>query len=209
MAAKIEVLDNKGKKVSDINVAEETFGYKVNEATVHQVVVAYLNGLRQGTASTKTRGEVSGGGAKPWRQKGTGRARAGSNRSPIWRHGGITHGPQPRDFATKVPKKMKYAALKGALAEKMRDGQVRVIDELKWETPSTKAAVELLQALGAEGKVLAVFMDKGDAYIKSFRNLPQVKVVSAGQLTTYDVLNCDDMIMTKDVFDIVAKERLS
>lgn len=209
MATSINVLDNKGKKVSDIAIAEEVMTYTVNEATVHQVVVAYLNGLRQGTASTKTRGEVSGGGAKPWRQKGTGRARAGSNRSPIWRHGGITHGPQPRDFATKVPKKMKYAALKGSLAEKMRDEQVKVVDGLSWETPSTKAAVELLGALKAEGKVLAVVLDESDAVIKSFRNLPQVKIVSAGQLTTYDVLNCDDLITTKDIFEIMVKERLA
>ena len=209
MAATIEVLDNNGKKVSDIDIAADVMAYKVNQATVHQVVVAYLNGLRQGTASTKTRGEVSGGGAKPWRQKGTGRARAGSNRSPIWRHGGITHGPQPRDFATKVPKKMKYAALKGALAEKMRDGQVKVVDNLPWKTPSTKAAVELLAAVGAEGKVLAVMMDERDEVVKSFRNLPQVEIVSAGQLTTYDVLNCDDIVTTREIFDIMVKERLA
>ncbi len=209
MAATINVLDIKGKKVSDIAIAEEIMAYKVNQATVHQVVVAYLNGLRQGTASTKTRGEVSGGGAKPWRQKGTGRARAGSNRSPIWRHGGITHGPQPRDFATKVPKKMKYAALKGSLTEKMRDDQVKVVDKLPWKAPSTKAAVELLSALNAEGKVLAVVMDERDEVIKSFQNLPQVKIVSAGQLTTYDVLNCDDVVTTEEIFNIMVKERLA
>jgi large subunit ribosomal protein L4 len=208
MADKIKVLDQKGKAVSEVTVGD-AIKFEVNPATVHQVVVAYQAGLRQGTASTKTRGEVSGGGAKPWRQKGTGRARAGSNRSPIWRHGGITHGPQPRDFAVKVPKKMKYAALKGALAEKLRDDQVKIVDSLAWEKPSTKAAVALLAAVGAEGKVLAIVRDENENVIKSFQNLPHVKVASAGQLTTYDVLNCDDIVTTKGVFEIVAKERLA
>lgn len=183
--------------------------YEANPALVHQVVNAYLAGLRQGSASTKTRGEVSGGGVKPWRQKGTGRARAGSIRSPIWRHGGIVHGPKPRDFSQKVPKKMKYAALKGALADKLRDGSFKVVEEMAWEKPSTKAAVELLAALRAEGKVLAVVQDERDAIMKSFRNLPHVKVVSAGQLTTYDVLNADDIVTTKSVFELMAKERLA
>lgn len=208
MADKIKVLDTKGKAVSEVTVGD-AIKFQVNQATVHQVVVAYQSGLRQGTASTKTRGEVSGGGAKPWRQKGTGRARAGSNRSPIWRHGGITHGPQPRDFSVKVPKKMKYAALKGALAEKLRDDQVKIVDQISWDKPSTKAAVELLAALGAQGKVLAIVKDESDNVIKSFQNLPHVKIASAGQLTTYDVLNCDDIVTTKSVFEIVAKERLA
>lgn len=208
MADKIKVLDTKGKAVSEVAVGD-AINFQVNQATVHQVVVAYQSGLRQGTASTKTRGEVSGGGAKPWRQKGTGRARAGSNRSPIWRHGGITHGPHPRDFSVKVPKKMKYAALKGALAEKLRDDQVKIVDQISWDKPSTKAAVALLAAVGAQGKVLAIVRDENENVIKSFQNLPYVKVASAGQLTTYDVLNCDDIVTTKSVFEIVAKERLA
>jgi large subunit ribosomal protein L4 len=209
MGKSITVHDKTGKKVSEIAVSDDAMKYEAKPALVHQVVNAYLAGLRQGSANTKTRGEVSGGGAKPWRQKGTGRARAGSNRSPIWRHGGVVHGPKPRDFEQKVPKKMKYAALKGALADKLREGSFKVIEEIGWEKPSTKAAVELLAALNAEGKVLAVVQDEQDAVMKSFRNLPHVKVVSAGQLTTYDVLNADEIVTTKSVFELVAKERLA
>lgn len=209
MAQSINVHDLKGKKVSEVAVTDKITAYEVGEGTVHQVVTAYLSGLRQGTASTKTRGDVSGGGAKPWRQKGTGRARAGSNRSPIWRHGGIAHGPHPRDFSVKVPKKMKYAALKGAFCEKLREDRVKVVDAIDWSEPSTKAAIELLAALKAEGKVLAVVLDESDAVMKSFRNLPHVKVVSAGQLTTYDVLHADDVLTTKGVFEIIVKERLA
>lgn len=209
MANNISVLDKTGKKVSEVSVSDGAMKYEANPALVHQVVNAYLAGLRQGSANTKTRGEVSGGGVKPWRQKGTGRARAGSNRSPIWRHGGIVHGPKPRDFSQKVPKKMKYAALKGALADKLRDGSFKIVDELSWDKPSTKAAVELLAALKADGKVLAIVQDEQDVIMKSFRNLAFVKVVSAGQLTTYDVLNADDIVATKSVFELVAKERLA
>ena len=209
MAGKVAVHDAKGKKIDDLNVADDVMKFEVNGALVHQVVNAYLASRRQGSANTKTRGEVSGGGAKPWRQKGTGRARAGSNRSPIWRHGGIVHGPRPRDFSVKVPKKMKQAALKGVLAEKLRDGNVKVVESINWQKPSTKAAVELLTALKAEGKVLAVVQDEHENVGKSFQNLPHVKVVSAGQLTTYDILNADEIVATKTVFEIVAKERLS
>jgi large subunit ribosomal protein L4 len=209
MGKGITVHDKTGKKVSEVAISDDAMKFKAKPALVHQVVNAYLAGLRQGSANTKTRGEVSGGGVKPWRQKGTGRARAGSNRSPIWRHGGIVHGPKPRDFSQKVPKKMKYAALKGALADKLRDGSFKVVEEMAWKNPSTKAAVDLLAALKAEGKVLAVVQDEQDAITKSFRNLPHVKVVSSGQLTTYDVLNADEIVMTKGVFEMVAKDRLA
>lgn len=209
MGNNISVLDKKGKKVSEVAISDTAMKYEANPALIHQVVNAYLSGLRQGSANTKTRGEVSGGGAKPWRQKGTGRARAGSNRSPIWRHGGIVHGPKPRDFSQKVPKKMKYAALKSALADKLRGGSFKIVDDLSWGKPSTKAAVELLAALKAEGKVLAIMQDEQDAVMKSFRNLPHVKLVSAGQLTTYDVLNADEIVTTKSVFELVAKDRLA
>lgn len=209
MSKSVTVLDKTGKKVSEVAISDDTMKYEANPALVHQVVNAYLAGLRQGSANTKTRGEVSGGGIKPWRQKGTGRARAGSNRSPIWRHGGIVHGPKPRDFSQKVPKKIKYAALKGALADKLRGGSFKVVEKIDWEKPSTKAAVDLLTALKADGKVLAIMQDEQDAVMKSFRNLPHVKVVSAGQLTTYDVLNADEIVTTKSVFELVAKERLT
>jgi large subunit ribosomal protein L4 len=209
MGKSVTVHDKTGKKVSEVAVSDDAMKYEAKPALVHQVVNAYLAGLRQGSANTKTRGEVSGGGAKPWRQKGTGRARAGSNRSPIWRHGGIVHGPKPRDFSQKVPKKMKYAALKGALADKLRDGSFKIVEEIVWDKPSTKSAVALLAALKAEGKVLAIVADEQDAIMKSFNNLPHVKVVSAGQLTTYDVLNADDIVTTKNVFELVAKERLA
>ena len=209
MADKVAVHDAKGKRIADLNIADDVMKFEVNGALVHQVVNAYLASKRQGSANTKTRGEVSGGGAKPWQQKGTGRARAGSNRSPIWRHGGIVHGPRPRDFSVKVLKKMKQTALKGVLAEKLRDGNVKVVESINWQKPSTKAAVELLTALKAEGKVLAVIQDEQENVGKSFQNLPHVKVVSAGQLTTYDILNADEIVATKAVFEIVAKERLS
>jgi large subunit ribosomal protein L4 len=162
------------------------------------VVTAQLAAKRQGTQSTKTRSEVRGGGAKPWKQKGTGRARAGSSRSPIWRGGGVALGPKPRKYDQKTPKKMKRLALASALSDRAADEKVVVIDDWAFETPSTKAAKSALVALEATGRVLVVLQpDDNNAWL-SFRNLPEVHVLALGELNTYDVLVSDYVIFTRD-----------
>ena len=165
---------------------------------MHQVVTAQLAAKRAGTQSTKTRAEVSGGGAKPWKQKGTGRARAGSSRSPIWRGGGVALGPKPRRYDQKTPKKMKRLALASALSDRAADGKVLVVDDWAFDAPKTKDALAALSALGAEGRVLVVLRpDDTNAWL-SFRNLPEVHVLAAGELNTYDVLVSDFVVFSKE-----------
>jgi large subunit ribosomal protein L4 len=165
---------------------------------MHQVVTAQLAAKRQGTHSTKTRSEVRGGGAKPWRQKGTGRARAGSSNSPIWRGGGIAHGPKPRDYSQKTPKKMVKLALRSALSDRASEGNIIVVDSWSFDAPKTKDALEALSAIGAEGKVLIVLGDADEAAYKSFRNLTNVHCLHVGELNTYDVLDSDVVVFTKE-----------
>jgi len=175
----------------------------VSVPLMHQVVIAGLAGLRAGTHSTKTRGEVSGGGRKPWRQKGTGRARQGSIRSPQWVGGGVAHGPQPRDHSMRVNKKMRKGALRSALTDALASGKLAVVSEIAFDEPKTKRAAELLSALELSGNVLVVLARPTDdgAAEKSFRNLTDVKVAYAGGLGTYDVLWADRVLLTGDALD--------
>jgi large subunit ribosomal protein L4 len=188
----------------DIELAPEIFDAKVNVPLIHQVVVAQLAAARQGTHKTKTRGEVSGGGKKPYRQKGTGRARQGSTRAPQFAGGGIVHGPQPRDYSQKTPKKMKAAALRGALSDRATGGRIHVVSGLvTGETPKTKAALESLRKITQTRSVLVV-VDEGDELTwLSLRNAPEVHLLDAGQLNTYDVLCYDDVVFTQEAYDQV------
>ncbi|MFO7547298.1 MAG: 50S ribosomal protein L4 [Acidimicrobiia bacterium] len=180
------------------------FGIEPNMAVMHQVVTAQLAAARSGTASTKTRAEVRGGGRKPWRQKGLGRARHGSIRAPQWVGGGVAHGPKPRDYAQRTPKKMKRLALVGALSARASENAVSVVERLDWAAPKTKQAVVLLQKIGASKKAVVVVTPSDVVAMRSFRNLPEVLVVEPGQLTAYDVLWSDDVIFTVDTVDAIA-----
>ncbi|MEU8266006.1 50S ribosomal protein L4 [Sphaerisporangium sp. NPDC049002] len=200
----IDVLDAAGAKTGSVDLPEEIFGAKVNIPLIHQVVVAQLAARRQGTHKTKTRGEVSGGGKKPYRQKGTGRARQGSTRAPQFAGGGIVHGPQPRDYTQKTPKKMKAAALRGALSDRASGGRVYVIDGLvSGETPKTKAALEALRKITNARSVLVVVDESDELTWLSLRNAPEVHLLDAGQLNTYDVLCYDDVVFTRTAYDQV------
>jgi len=172
------------------------FGIEPNVAVMHQVVTAQLANRRAGTQSTKTRAEVAGGGAKPWKQKGTGRARQGSNRAPHWRGGGVALGPKPRSYAQNTPKKMVRLALRSALSDRHSEQRVVVVESWGWDTPSTKNARAALEALGVTGKVLVVLQRDDEAIRKSFRNLANVHVLDIGELNTYDVLANDWVVFT-------------
>jgi large subunit ribosomal protein L4 len=176
---------------------------QANIPLIHQVVVAQLAAARQGTAKAKTRGEVAGGGKKPYKQKGTGRARQGSIRAPQFTGGGVVHGPVPRDYSQRTPKKMKAAALRGALSDRARDGRLYVVESfVTGETPSTKAALATLRKVTESTKVLVVLPSNPDRVSwLSLRNLPAVHLISAGQLNTYDVLVADEVVFTKDALD--------
>ena len=192
----VPVRDVSGAETGAVELTSDVFGIEPNMAVMHQVVTAQLAARRSGTHKTKTRSEVRGGAGKPWRQKGTGRARHGSIRSPLWRGGGIAHGPQPRSYAQSTPKKMKRLALRSALSDRAAEGRIIVVDDWGFDVPSTKSAVAKLEALGAGGRVLAV-LERGDAAaLKSFRNLPRVQTLPADQLNTYDVLVSDVVVFT-------------
>ncbi len=186
----------------NVELAPEIFEAKVNVPLIHQVVVAQLAAARQGTHKTKTRGEVRGGGKKPYRQKGTGRARQGSTRAPQFAGGGIVHGPQPRDYSQKTPKKMKAAALRGALSDRARAGQVHVVGGLvEGDTPKTKAAIKALREVTEARRVLLVLDREDDLTWKSLRNEPSVHVIVADQLNTYDVMVSDDVVFTEKGYE--------
>ncbi|WP_030176148.1 50S ribosomal protein L4 [Spirillospora albida] len=186
----------------DIDLPAEVFDAKTSVPLIHQVVVAQLAAARQGTHSTKTRGEVRGGGKKPYRQKGTGRARQGSTRAPQFAGGGIVHGPQPRDYTQKTPKKMKAAALRGALSDRARFGRVHVIDGLiEGDTPKTKTALAALRTVTEAKRVLLVLDREDELTWKSLRNEPSVHVLVSDQLNTYDVLVNDDVVFTQKAYD--------
>jgi large subunit ribosomal protein L4 len=201
--ASIEMRDVNGKKAGSRELPADFFEAKVSVPLMHQVVVAGLAGIRSGTHSTKTRGEVRGGGRKPWRQKGTGRARHGSIRSPQWSGGGVAHGPTPRDHSVRVNKKMRRGALRSALTDALRSGKLAVVDDLAWDEPKTKQAVGVLDALDLSGRVLLVLPAPTDsgAVEKSFRNLPHVKIAYARGIGTYDVLLADRVLFTGAALD--------
>jgi large subunit ribosomal protein L4 len=198
----VEIRTPAGKASGSVELPSEIFDVQVNVPLIHQVVVAQLAAARQGTASTKTRAEVSGGGRKPYKQKGTGRARQGSIRAPQFTGGGVVHGPKPRDYSQRTPKKMKAAALRGALSDRARDGRIHVISELvSGETPSTKAAIATIAALGVEGKLLIAIDRSDDVSALSLRNVPDVHLLYVDQLNTYDVLVSDQVIFTSAALD--------
>jgi large subunit ribosomal protein L4 len=198
----VDVLDAKGKKAGTAELPAKDFDVVANIPLIHQVVVAQRAAARQGTHSTKTRGEVSGGGRKPYKQKGTGRARQGSTRAPQFAGGGIVHGPQPRDYSQRTPKKMKAAALRGALSDRARAGRVHVVSSLAvGETPSTKTALASLTAL-TSGRSALVVLERSDAVAwKSLRNAADVHVIAVDQLNTYDILVNDDIVFTQGALE--------
>jgi len=186
----------------DVDLPKDIFDVQVNVPLIHQVVVAQQAAARQGTHSTKTRGEVSGGGAKPYRQKGTGRARQGSSRAPQFAGGGIVHGPTPRSYAQRTPKKMKAAALRGALSDRARAGRIHVVDSfVTGGAPSTKTALSTLRGLTGRPRILIVIERGDDLTARSLRNIADLHVLTADQLNTYDVLHSDDVVFTKAAFD--------
>jgi large subunit ribosomal protein L4 len=193
----VDVLSTSGKKSGSVELDETYFGIEPNVPVMAQVVTAQLAARRAGTQSTKTRSEARGGGAKPWAQKGTGRARAGSSRSPIWRGGGIALGPKPRKYDQKTPKKMVRLALRSALSDRAAEGKVLVVDAWGWDAPKTKDAKAALAALGTEGRVLVVLTDADAVAARSFRNLPEVQVINSRELNAYDVLVNDYVVFTQ------------
>ncbi len=202
MTVKIDVHTPGGKKDGSVELPAELFDVEPNIALMHQVVTAQLAAKRQGTHATKTRGEVSGGGKKPYRQKGTGRARQGSTRAPQFTGGGVVHGPQPRDYSERTPKKMIRAALRGALSDRARNDRIHAVTELvTGQTPSTKSAKAFLAGLTGNKKVLIVIGRADEVGAKSVRNLPGVHVISPDQLNTYDVLNADDVVFSVEALD--------
>ncbi|ETK33175.1 50S ribosomal protein L4 [Microbispora sp. ATCC PTA-5024] len=204
MSTTIDVLDASGAKTGTVDLPEEIFGAKVNVPLIHQVVVAQLAARRQGTHATKTRGAVSGGGKKPYRQKGTGRARQGSTRAPQFAGGGTVHGPQPRSYEQRTPKKMKAAALRGALSDRANGGRVHVVSALvTGETPKTQAALDALRKVTQAASVLVVVDEADELTWLSLRNAPEVHLLDSGQLNTYDVLCYDDVVFTREAYDQV------
>jgi len=198
----VDVINAEGTKAGSVELPDDIFDVQANIPLMHQVVVAQLAAARQGTAKTKTRGEVAGGGKKPYKQKGTGRARQGSIRAPQFAGGGVVHGPVPRDYSQRTPKKMKAAALRGALSDRARDGRVYVVESfLGGEKPSTKAAVATLRKLTSSVKVLVVLSSTDELNWISLRNEPTVHLLEAGQLNTYDVLVADEVVFTSEALD--------
>lgn len=193
----VGLLNKAGEKVGDIQLNENVFGAEISEAAVHQVVVALLANKRQGTQSAKTRAEVSGGGIKPWRQKGTGRARQGSIRSPQWIHGGIVFAPKPRDYRMSIPKSMKRTAMKSVLTSKVQENEIFVLEDLSFETPKTKEAVAMFKALNLK-KALVVVAESNENAYKSIRNIQGVAVVPVNNINVYDLLKYENLIITKD-----------
>ena len=195
-----------GSSSGDIKLDAEVFGIEPNLDVLYQVVNAQRAAARAGTAATKTRSEVRGGGRKPWRQKGLGRARHGSIRSPIWVGGGVAHGPKPRDYGERTPKKMKRLALHSALSARTSEKAVKVVEDLDWTTPRTKQAVALLDSMEVSGKTLVVLSQLDGVPAKSFRNLADVRLVEPGQLTSYDVLWSDQIVFTSHTVGSVGRD---
>lgn len=204
--ASILIRDAAGTKAGSRDLPAEFFESNVSVPLMHQVVVAGLAGIRAGTHSAKTRGEVRGGGRKPWRQKGTGRSRQGSIRSPQWVGGGVAHGPTPRDHSQRVNKKMRRGALRSALTDALQSGKLAVVDRLEWSEPKTKRAVDVLESLELSGRILLVLpVPTGSGAVeKSFRNLSNVKIAYTGGLGTYDVLLADRVLFTAAAIDRLA-----
>ena len=196
--SKLSVLDMAGKKAGSIELNDSIFAIEPNMSAMHLVVVGYLANQRQGTQSTKTRSEVSGGGKKPWRQKGTGRARQGSTRAPQWYHGGIALGPKPRTYGISINKKVRRLAMKSALSSKVAADEMIVLDSIKLDVIKTKAMAEMFAAIKAGKKVLVVLPENNEVIYKSIRNIEGAKVSTVNTLNVYDILNCDSLVVLKD-----------
>ena len=194
----VSVFDMNGKKVSDLALAESVFGIEPNTSAMHLCVVNYLANQRQGTQSTRTRSEVSGGGKKPWRQKGTGRARQGSTRAPQFTHGGIAHGPKPREYGFSINKKVRKLAMKSAFSAKVAAEELVVLDSLKLDAIKTKEVAKVFAALETGKKVLLVLPENDNVLYRSARNIAGAKVSTVNTLNVYDILNCDTMVVLKD-----------
>lgn len=197
----VNLYNSKGENIGKVPLAADIFGGKINQALLHEAVVMYLANKRKGTACTKTKGEVSGGGVKPWKQKGTGRARAGSIRSPLWRHGGTTFGPKPRDYKYSMPDKKKKIALKSALKAKLQDQKVIVLDSIEINEPKTRVIDKIFTKLNANVKTLLVVKNIDEKLKRSSRNIPYLKVALASGLNAYDVLNCNNLIIVKEAIE--------
>lgn len=195
---KVALYNVQGNQIGEIALNETVFGIEPNESVVHEAVVMQMASLRRGTSSTKSRGEVAGGGRKPWRQKGTGRARAGTIRSPLWRGGAITFGPKPRSFAYSIPRKKRRLALKSVLSAKVQEGGIIILDELAMAAPKTKEMLAILSALKVNNKVLVVTAESNEMVVKSARNIPGVKSVDVSGINVYDLLLHDTLVITKD-----------
>lgn len=196
--ATVSIYDMNGKQTGTMELSDAIFGIAPNAPVMHSAVVTYLANQRQGTQSTLTRSEVSGGGKKPWRQKGTGHARQGSTRAPQWTHGGIALGPKPRSYRRELPKKMRRLALKSAFSSKVAEGSMKVLEAVTLDTIKTKTMAQMFAALEAGRKVLFVLPEKNDIILRSVRNIPGVKAALVNTLNTYDVLNADTFIVVKD-----------
>ncbi|WP_407382697.1 50S ribosomal protein L4 [Ruminococcus sp.] len=194
----VQVVNMQGAKVSTVDLADSIFGIEPNAAVMHMMVVSYLANQRQGTQSALTRSEVSGGGRKPWRQKGTGRARQGSTRSPQWYHGGVVFAPKPRDYRFSVNKKVKRLAMKSAFSAKAAADEIIVIDAIKFDEIKTAKAAAMLSAVGSDRKALIVLPELDEKVIKSARNIPGVKTAQVNELNVYDILNADKLIIAQD-----------
>ena len=195
---KIDVYNMQGKKVSDVELNEAVFGIEPNENIVHSVLVNYLANQRQGTQSTKTRAEVRGGGRKPWRQKGTGRARQGSIRAPQWIKGGIALGPKPRSYTYRVNKKEKQLAIRSLLSAKVLDNELTVVDKLEVKEPKTSVMVKALTDLKVEGKTLIILAEKNENVLLSSRNIEGVKTIELTTINVFDLLNCNKLVLPLD-----------
>ena len=195
--ANVAVVDMTGKNVGKIALSDAIFGIKPNAVVMHMAVVNYLANQRQGTQSTLTRTEVSGGGKKPWRQKGTGHARQGSTRAPQWRHGGIVHAPKPRDYSYSLNKKVRRLAIKSALSDKLLAGSIIVLDELTLETYKTKVVADCLKAIGAAKKTLIVLADNNAVAVKSIANIEGAKSAQVNTINAYDIINADTLVIVK------------
>ncbi len=205
--SKVDIVKSDGAKAGSVDLDDSIFGIEPNIPVMHQVVNGQLAAKRSGTHNTKTRAEVRGGGAKPWKQKGTGRARAGSSRMPHWRGGGVAMGPKPRDYSQKTPKKMKRLALLSALSDRAASDNILVVDSWDFDSPSTKAAQIALKAIGATGKILLVINADDTTTQKSFRNLEDVHVLPIGQLNVFDILVSDFVIFTKDNLPTISQSK--
>jgi len=204
----VALVNSDNKKVRDISLAPEVFGVKVNPHLLYEVVKQYRAGGRRGTHMTKNRALVSGSGKKPWRQKGTGRARVGEIRNPLWRHGGTVFGPVPRDYSYSMPKKARAAALRSALSQRANEGALVVVEAFPIELPKTKVLKGVLDKLGVTGKAVLVDHEPSDALVLSGRNIPNLKVVAETHLTAYDVLDCKHLLFSQEALDKL-EERLA